>query len=146
MLKSHVCFNIDFSVSDYKIKVCISSSCNAEIFEFNFQARHSRCVCKTMRENLMNRRIVQVIGGCDFIATVSVNLVLKMRTDGVVFNRISTVDNGIAICSSLNRSVWTNRNGSMELLKISFRQPEVVLALAKMVHDVHEKQNVPNPL
>ena len=25
----------------------------------------------------------------------------------------------------------------MELLKISFRQPEVVLALAKMVHDVH---------
>ena len=27
----------------------------------------------------------------------------------------------------------------MELLKISFRQPEVVLALAKMVHDVHEK-------
>ena len=34
----------------------------------------------------------------------------------------------------------------MELLKISFRQPEVVLALAKMVHDVHKKQNVPNPL
>ena len=34
----------------------------------------------------------------------------------------------------------------MELLKISFRQPEVVLALAKMVHDVHEKQNAPNPL
>ena len=34
----------------------------------------------------------------------------------------------------------------IELLKISFRQPEVVLALAKMVHDVHEKQNVPNPL
>ena len=34
----------------------------------------------------------------------------------------------------------------MELLKISFRQPEVVLALAKMVHDVHERQNVPNPL
>ena len=33
----------------------------------------------------------------------------------------------------------------MELLKISFRQPEVVLALAKMVHDVHEKENVPNP-
>lgn len=61
----------------------------------------------------MNRRIVQVIGGCDFIATVSVNLVLKMGTDGVVFNRISTMDNGIAICSSLNRSVRTNRNGSM---------------------------------
>ena len=33
----------------------------------------------------------------------------------------------------------------MELLKISFRQPEVVLALARMVHDVHEKENVPNP-
>ena len=33
----------------------------------------------------------------------------------------------------------------MELLKISFRQPEVVLALARMVHDVHEKGNVPNP-
>ena len=33
----------------------------------------------------------------------------------------------------------------MELLKISFRQPEVVLALAKMVHDVHEKETVPNP-
>ena len=30
----------------------------------------------------------------------------------------------------------------MELLKISFRQPEVVLALAKMVHDVHERSNV----
>ena len=34
----------------------------------------------------------------------------------------------------------------MELLKISFRQPEVVLALAKMVHDVHERGNVQNPL
>ena len=33
----------------------------------------------------------------------------------------------------------------MELLKISFRQPEIVLALAKIVHDVHEKQNVLNP-
>ena len=34
----------------------------------------------------------------------------------------------------------------MELLKISFCQPEVVLALAKMVHDVHERSNVQNPL
>ena len=34
----------------------------------------------------------------------------------------------------------------MELLKISFRQPEVVLALAKMVHDVHERSNVQTPL
>ena len=34
----------------------------------------------------------------------------------------------------------------MELLKISFRQPEVVLALAKMVYDVHERSNVQNPL
>ena len=34
----------------------------------------------------------------------------------------------------------------MELLKISFRQPEVVLALAKMVHNVHERSNVQNPL
>lgn len=34
----------------------------------------------------------------------------------------------------------------MELLKVSFRQPEVVLALAKMVHDVHERSNVQNPL
>ena len=34
----------------------------------------------------------------------------------------------------------------MELLKISFRQPEVVLALAKMVHNVHERGNVQNPL
>jgi len=34
----------------------------------------------------------------------------------------------------------------MELLKISFRQPEVVLALAKMVYDVHEHSNVPSPL
>lgn len=34
----------------------------------------------------------------------------------------------------------------MELLKISFRQPEVVLALAKMVHDIHERSNVQNPL
>ena len=30
----------------------------------------------------------------------------------------------------------------MELLKISFRQPEVVLALAKMVHDVHERSSI----
>ncbi len=36
-------------------------------------------------------------------------------------------------------------NQVMEL-KISFRQPEVVLALAKMVHDVHERSNVQNPL
>ena len=34
----------------------------------------------------------------------------------------------------------------MELLKISFCQPEVVLALAKMVHDVHERSNVQKPL
>ena len=34
----------------------------------------------------------------------------------------------------------------MELLKISFRQSEVVLALAKMVHDVHERSSVQNPL
>ena len=34
----------------------------------------------------------------------------------------------------------------MELLKISFRQPEVVLALAKMVHDVHDCSTVQNPL
>lgn len=41
---------------------------------------------------------------------------------------------------------WLSKNRYMELLKISFRQPEVVLVLAKMVHDVHEKQNVPTPL
>jgi hypothetical protein len=29
-----------------------------------------------------------------------------------------------------------------ELLKISFRQQEVVLALSKMVHDVHDLSNV----
>ena len=34
----------------------------------------------------------------------------------------------------------------MELLKIAFRQPEVALALAKMVHDIHERSNVQNPL
>ena len=34
----------------------------------------------------------------------------------------------------------------MELLKISFRQPEVALALAKMIHDLHESRSVPNPL
>ena len=33
----------------------------------------------------------------------------------------------------------------MELLKISFRQPEVVLALAKMVHDVHERRTFRTP-
>ncbi len=30
----------------------------------------------------------------------------------------------------------------MELLKIAFRQPEVALALAKMVHDVHERRGI----
>ena len=34
----------------------------------------------------------------------------------------------------------------MELLKISFRQPEVALALAKMIHDLHKSRSVPNPL
>ena len=52
--------------------------------------------------------------------------------------------------SELNRRERVHRlctdDQVMELLKISFRQPEVVLALAKMVHDIHEKQNVPNPL
>jgi hypothetical protein len=33
-----------------------------------------------------------------------------------------------------------------QVMKISFRQPEVVLALAKMVYDVHERSNVQNPL
>ena len=31
----------------------------------------------------------------------------------------------------------------MELLKIAFRQPEVALALAKMIHDLHESRSVP---
>ncbi|OUN67689.1 hypothetical protein B5G12_13600 [Faecalibacterium sp. An58] len=34
----------------------------------------------------------------------------------------------------------------MELLKISFRQREVVLALAKMIHDLQEARNVSDPL
>lgn len=34
----------------------------------------------------------------------------------------------------------------MELLKLSFRQQEVMLALAKMVHDLQEARNVPDPL
>ena len=34
----------------------------------------------------------------------------------------------------------------MELLKISVGEPFVVVALEMMVIDVHEKQNVPNPL
>ena len=37
-------------------------------------------------------------------------------------------------------------NQVMELLKIAFRQPEVALALAKMIHDLHESRSVPNPL
>ena len=34
----------------------------------------------------------------------------------------------------------------MELLKLSFRQQEVVLALAKMIHDLQEVRGDPNPL
>ena len=34
----------------------------------------------------------------------------------------------------------------MELLKIAFRQPEVALALAKMIHDLHERRSVQTPL
>lgn len=34
----------------------------------------------------------------------------------------------------------------MELLKISFRQPEVTLALAKMIHDLQEVRDVPDSL
>ena len=34
----------------------------------------------------------------------------------------------------------------MELLKISFRQQEVVLTLAKMIHDLQEARNVPTLL
>ena len=34
----------------------------------------------------------------------------------------------------------------MELLKLSFRQREVVLALAKMIHDLQEARNVSDPL
>ena len=37
-------------------------------------------------------------------------------------------------------------NQVMELLKLSFRQQEVVLALKKMIHDVQEARNVPDPL
>ena len=33
----------------------------------------------------------------------------------------------------------------MELLKLSFRQQEVALALAKMIHDLQETRNVPDP-
>ena len=34
----------------------------------------------------------------------------------------------------------------IELLKIAFRQPEVALALAKMIHDLQERRSVSNPL
>ena len=34
----------------------------------------------------------------------------------------------------------------MELLKLSFRQQEVVLALAKMIHNLQEIRDVPDPL
>ncbi|HBZ65130.1 MAG TPA: hypothetical protein DEO89_11345 [Lachnospiraceae bacterium] len=34
----------------------------------------------------------------------------------------------------------------MELLKISFRQPEVAVALAQMIQDVQERRSVQNPL
>ena len=34
----------------------------------------------------------------------------------------------------------------MELLKIAFRQPEVALALAKMIHDLQERRSVSIPL
>ena len=34
----------------------------------------------------------------------------------------------------------------MELLKLSFRQQEVALALAKMIHDLQEARNVPDPI
>ena len=34
----------------------------------------------------------------------------------------------------------------MELLKIAFRQPEVALALAKMIYDLQETRSVSNPL
>ena len=34
----------------------------------------------------------------------------------------------------------------MELLKLSFRQQEVALALAKMIHDLQEARGDPNPL
>ena len=33
----------------------------------------------------------------------------------------------------------------MKLLKLSFRQQEVVLALAKMIRDLQEARNVPDP-
>ena len=58
-----------------------------------------------------------------------------------------TVD---CLCATRRRFVFIHKGIdatlAMELLKISFRQPEVVLALAKMVHDVHERSNVQNPL
>ena len=34
----------------------------------------------------------------------------------------------------------------MELLKLSFRQKEVILALTKMIHDLQEARDVPDPL
>ena len=34
----------------------------------------------------------------------------------------------------------------MELLKLSFRQQKVILALAKMIHDLQETRDVPDPL
>lgn len=37
-------------------------------------------------------------------------------------------------------------NQVMELLKLSFRQQEVVLALTKMIRDLQEVRNVPDPL
>ena len=33
----------------------------------------------------------------------------------------------------------------MELLKLSFRQQEVVLTLAEMIHDLQEARSVPDP-
>ena len=67
---------------------------------------------------------------------------LKVKNVSTISNIRVTFQKNLSDCLP----DWLSKNRYMELLKISFRQPEVVLALAKMVHDVHEKQNVPNPL
>ena len=56
-----------------------------------------------------------------------------------------SVSNAIRTLAMIAPEELTN-DQVMELLKIAFRQPEVALALAKMIHDLQERRSVSNPL
>ena len=96
----------------------------------------TRKINKLLHNNNSHKVVFNDI--CKVLSEILLSNILVISKKGKVL--------GVGLCPGVDEIEELTDDQVMELLKISFRQPEVVLALAKMVYDVHERSNVQNPL